>query len=96
MPHYLIMYRPPRPTFATDASPSEAEAVSRHFAYLKQKLEESTLLMAGRRDDAEFGIAIIECADESAAQEIVKNDPVVAAGVFSARVDLFRLALWRE
>lgn len=96
MPHYVIMYRPPRASFPSDATAEEGAAVSRHFAYLTELMNRGILLMAGRRDDAEYGIAIIECADLAAAREILSSDPVVQAGVFSARVDDFKLALWRK
>lgn len=96
MPHFIIMYRPPRATFTAEATPEEAELVARHFEYLKTNLDAGAVLMAGRRDDAEYGIAVVDCPDEQHARQLLANDPVIKAGVFSARVDASRLALWRS
>jgi len=93
MAHYLIMYRPPRATFAEDATAEESGAVDKHFAYLKQLLTEGKLLLAGRTEDARFGIAVIVADDEGKARAMMKRDPAVASGVFSGELLPFRLAL---
>jgi uncharacterized protein YciI len=91
--HYLIIYRPPRPTFPADASAEEAAVIERHFAYLQRLLADGVLVMAGRREDAEFGVAVIRAESEAAAREITKADPSVSEGVFTGEVHVFRLAL---
>jgi len=96
MNHYLLMYRPQRETFITDATAEESAAVSRHFDYLSNLLADGKLLMAGRVEDARLGIAILEAADDDAAASIMAHDPAVQAGVFSGELLPFRLALMRE
>jgi uncharacterized protein YciI len=93
MKHYLIMYLPPRANFHEDASPEETAVIERHFEYLKVKLAEGSLTLAGRTEDARFGIAIIEAESEEAAREIMANDPFVKEGVFTGELMPFRLAL---
>lgn len=96
MNQYLIQYRPPRATFIEDATEAETNAVGEHFEYLKALLEQGTLILAGRTDDASVGLFIFEAENDEAAETIRKNDPAVQAGVFSAEVKLFRLALIRK
>lgn len=95
MNQYLIQYYPPRPTFVEDATAGESKAVGRHFEYLKSLLEDRILILAGRTDDASVGLFVFEAENEAAAEIIMKNDPAVQAGVFSAELKLFRLALLR-
>jgi uncharacterized protein YciI len=92
-PDFLYMVRPPRPTFPADGTPEELEAVGEHFQYLKQMLEAGTLYLAGRREDAEFGIAVFKADDLAAAQEIAANDPAIVRGVFTVEVWPFQVAL---
>lgn len=93
MEHYILKYSPPRKTFATDATEKESQAVELHFEYLKGLLEQGTLVLAGRTDDAEYGIAIFKAENEAEAQKIVANDPAVIASIFEGELKLFRLAL---
>jgi len=90
------MYVPPRADFAKNATPEESAVIERHLEYLKVKLADGTLVMAGRTDDARFGIAVIKAKDEQAAREIMENDPSVKEGVFSGELIPFRLALGGE
>ncbi len=95
MPHYLIVYRPPRDTFVDDATPEETAIIEKHFSYLKRLLSTGGLVLAGRTEDAQFGIAIIVADDEAEARAIMERDPAVAGGVFSGELHPFRLALIR-
>lgn len=94
MPHYLIIYRPPRETFADDANPEEIAVIERHFEYLKQLLSEEKLLLAGRAENGRLGIGVIAADDEPAARTIMESDPVLTEGVFSGELLPFRLALF--
>lgn len=91
--HFIIMYYPPRGDFLNNQTARESEAIGRHFQYLKALHEKKTVLMAGRVDDARFGIALLAVKDENEASEIMKNDPAVAAGVFKAELLPFQVAL---
>jgi uncharacterized protein YciI len=91
--HYLIMYKPPRASFAEDATAEETAVIERHFEYLKNKLADGSLIMAGRTENRSFGIAVIAADSEGMAKEIMANDPAVKEGLFSGELLPFRLAL---
>lgn len=90
---FIIIYRPPRPTFLDDQTEEESAIISTHFQYLQRLLDKGILVLAGRCEDATFGIAIIEAASESEAQQIMENDPAVQAKVFSGELHSFSIAL---
>jgi len=65
----------------------------KHFEYLKQLHAEKVVLIAGKIEDARFGIALLETESELEAQGILDNDPAVKAKVFAAELLPFSLAL---
>lgn len=91
--HYLITYKPPREDFAEDATAEESAVIERHFEYLKSQEANGRLILAGRTEDASFGIAVIQADSEREAGKIMANDPAVKEGVFSGELKRFRLAL---
>ena|SRR6185436_15326343 len=97
---WLYYLQPARLGMVTEGStPQEAETVSRHFAYLKDLTEKGVMVMVGRtqnNDENTFGIAIFEAEDESAAQQIMKNDPAVIGGVMKATLYPYKIALMRK
>ena len=96
MANFLLLYRPPRPTFADDATDEEDRIIGDHFRYLKEILAQGKLLIAGPCEDASMGIAVIECGNEEEARKIVAADPAVVARVFSCDVKPYRVALMRK
>jgi len=94
MRHFIIRYTPPRPTFLTDSTPEENASVERHFVYLQDLLAKDILVMAGRTDDATYGIGVLKAESEASAQKILANDPAVKEGVFKGELKPFRLALF--
>jgi len=95
MPHYLIVYRPPREGFTENATPEESRVIERHFEYLQKQEAEGRLILAGRIEDGRFGIALVETKSENVAKQIMADDPAVKEGVFSGELLPFRLALLR-
>ncbi len=96
MKHFLLIYRPPRPTFGSDATPEEERIIGSHFQYLKRLLAQGTLLIAGPCEDASMGIAIVECESEADAKRILDEDPAVAGRVFTCEVKPYRVSLIRK
>jgi len=96
MAHFLLVYRPPRPTFANDATDEEDRVIGDHFKYLKSLLAQGKLLIAGPCEDASMGIAVIECEDEREARTIVAADPAVKTRVFSCEAKPYRVSLVRK
>lgn len=94
MAQYLCIYTPPRESFADDASEAERRVVREHFAYLEAALAAGLLVLAGRTTDRPpMGIAVFEAPDDKAARAFVAADPAVRAGVFTAQVRPYRVAL---
>jgi len=96
MAHFLVIYRPPRPTFAQDATDSEERVIGEHFVYLKRLLAEGKLLIAGPCEDASMGIAVYETQDEEEARNILAEDPAVLGRVFTGEIKPYRVSLFRK
>lgn len=92
--HFLILLHGSRPSLLADITPEEGAIVGHHFAYLSKALDEGKLLMAGRREDAPLGIAVIEVDSEADARRFLEEDPAIKKGVFRGEVHPFRLALF--
>jgi uncharacterized protein len=74
-------------------------APSRHFARFKHAIETGELILAGRTSepgDKTFGIAIFEAKDEEAARKFMESDPAVVAGLMTAELHPFSIALERK
>jgi uncharacterized protein YciI len=74
-------------------------ALSRHFARFKHAIETGELILAGRTSepgDKTFGIAIFEAKDEEAARKFMESDPAVVAGLMTAELHPFSIALERK
>jgi len=74
-------------------------AVERHFNRFKEAVKSRQLILAGRTaetGDKTFGIAIFEASDENAARAFMNADPAVVAGVMTADLHPFGVALERK
>jgi uncharacterized protein YciI len=74
-------------------------ALTRHFARFKHAIETGELILAGRTSepgDKTFGIAIFEAKDEAAAPAFMESDPAVVAGLMTAELHPFAVALQRK
>jgi len=74
-------------------------ALSRHFTRFKHAIETGELILAGRTSepgDKTFGIAIFEAKDEVAARKFMESDPAVVAGLMTAELHPFAVALERK
>lgn len=90
---FAYVIRPSRSTFPADATDAERALVGRHFEYLKALHEKGVVALAGRCEDATFGIVIFRADDEQAARRIMHDDPAIREGVFVAQFHPFRIAL---
>lgn len=93
MPLYLIRLRPPRANFVESQTAAEADSIGRHFIYLKDLTEKGIVKLAGRTENASLGLVILETDSEETARQVMCGDPAVSAGVFSAELHPFLLAL---
>ena len=74
-------------------------ALDRHFARFQHAIERGELILAGRTrepGDKTFGIAIFEASGETAAREFMESDPAVVAGLMTAELHPFSVALHRK
>lgn len=88
------------PRLFDDKAWTEADkaTVGRHFNRLKAA-ESGEMILAGRTPesgDKTFGIVIFEAKDEAAAKKFMDEDPAVAAGIMTAELHPFALALQRK
>ena len=76
---------PPRPTFAMDLSPAEADVMKRHAQYWDDLITRGVVRVFALglvMDPAgAFGIAVMEREDESAVRALTDRDPAIAAGI---------------
>ena len=71
-------------------------ALDRHFIRFKEATKSDQLVLAGRTNepnDKTFGIAIFRASDEAAARAFMKADPAVAAGLMTAELHPFAVAV---
>lgn len=97
MEQYLYRIQPTRPEMLSEGSTErEDKIVEEHFYYLQNLRENGVVKLAGRTlntDPSSHGIVIFEVENMTEAQKIMDNDPAVRAGVFSAELFPFRVAL---
>lgn len=73
--------------------------LGRHLTRFKQAIERGELILAGRTlepGDKTFGIAVFEARDEAAARTFMESDPAVVAGLMTAELHPFAVALVRR
>ncbi|MEO8123913.1 MAG: YciI family protein [Burkholderiales bacterium] len=77
----------------------EAAVVARHFERLSKATAEGQVILAGRTTeglDATFGIVVFEAETLDQARAFMQSDPVVAAGLMSATLHPYAVALQRR
>jgi uncharacterized protein YciI len=77
----------------------DTAAISRHFARFQHAIETGELILAGRTTEPgakTFGIAIFQAPDEAAARQFMESDPAVVAGLMTAELHPFAVALERK
>jgi uncharacterized protein YciI len=90
---FAYLLTPSRPTLLQDMTEAESAKVAEHFEYLKRMLAAGELILAGRCDDATFGIVVFSATSPGVARARMENDPAVVAGVMTAKLHPFRVAL---
>ncbi len=89
------------PAFQQEASWTETENVTieQHFERLAQATKAGQVILAGRTEeplDKTFGIVIFEADSEAAAREFMQSDPAVVAGLMTATLHPYAVALQRK
>jgi uncharacterized protein len=91
--YFLLTFMPVRKGLHASMRPEEQALVERHFHYLNALQEEGILHFAGRSEDGQFGIAIVETPNRERAQAIIDDNPAVVGGVFVGDVKAYHLPL---
>ena len=74
----------------------DSAVLEKHFARFQEATKSGQLILAGRTKepgDKTFGIAIFRASDEAAARAFMQADPAVSAGLMTAELHPFAVAL---
>ncbi|CDX44781.1 conserved hypothetical protein [Mesorhizobium sp. ORS 3359] len=73
---------PPRPDFALTMTEEERALMGRHADYLREKLREGIMIMAGPVADpaGPWGLLILRAGSEVEARAVADGDPVTLSG----------------
>jgi uncharacterized protein len=96
---WLSMAKPTRLEMLRESTPEEDEIIDQHLAYVEDLTHQGVIIMVGRTlntDATGFGLTIFEAEDETAAREIMENDPAVKHGLMAATLFPYRVALSRK
>ncbi|MCQ2011426.1 YciI family protein [Sporolactobacillus sp. STSJ-5] len=77
----------------------ENDAVERHFSRLQELLNKRVLILAGKTeglDEKTFGIVILQTSSFEEAQMLMQSDPAVAAGIMTAELYPYHIALMQS
>lgn len=91
----FVVIKRPRENFIETMTEEESDIMSEHFEYLKQKLAEGKLILAGPVLTGDFGLSILETESEEEARDIMNNDPAVLAGIMKPEIYPYRVSLLR-
>ena len=96
MAEFLYTVRATRGGMLTDGpTPEESQVLADHGSYIEGLARNGVVDTAGRTQNSDattFGIVILRAEDESAARQIMENDPAVLHGVMRAELFPFRTA----
>lgn len=81
MNYFLYKLNPPRPTFPADMTPAEGKLMQEHSAYWRDLMKKGLVVAFGPVADPKggYGIAIVQLQDNSDANTLGANDPVIKA-----------------
>jgi uncharacterized protein YciI len=89
------------PRFHDEVSWTDVEkaVAEQHFEHLSQAAKSGQVIIAGRTMeslDKTFGLVIFEADSEAAASEFMRSDPAVSAGLMTATLHPYAVALQRK
>ncbi|OJV17458.1 MAG: hypothetical protein BGO21_13405 [Dyadobacter sp. 50-39] len=88
----------PRPTYHLDMSETERAIMLQHIDYWTMLTDEGTSLLFGPVLDPKgpFGMAVMEVSSEEEAHQLVRTDPVIAAGICTYELSPMRIGSIRK
>lgn len=83
MKTYFCKLYGPRKTFPQDMTEGEAQAMQRHAAYWRERMEKGAVVAFGPVADpaGTYGMLILEVEDEPQARALLDADPVIQAKI---------------
>lgn len=89
------------PDYHDESTWKEAQnaAVQRHFERLSKATQDGTVILAGRTTEPlerTFGLVVFESENEAEARAFMEADPAVRAGIMSATLHRYAVALLRK
>jgi len=93
---WVYFIHPPREDFAETMTDEEEAVWSDHFDRYQRLLSDGTLILAGPTlGRINTGIFIFEAPDETAARQIMEEDPVISSGYAEGELRPFRVSMMR-
>jgi len=98
MAQWIYRIVPTRSEMVSAPTDEESAVVEEHFGYLQALKGAGILILAGRTQEnsQSWGITIFEAPDEASARAVMETDPAVAAGVMSATLYPYAVAVARN
>jgi len=97
---YIYVLRPAQRLHDSKAwTKQDNDAVAKHFARLQEATKQGKVILAGRTDeplDKTFGLVLFEAENDEAARQFMETDPTIIAGVMSATLHPYSVALLRK
>ena len=90
----IAFLRPVRPNFHRDPSIDELGALGKHLAFLQGLVSAGHVVLAGPSEDGALGVVVFPHDSATQAEERMREDPAVAAGVFTCEVQAWRVSLF--
>ena len=90
----LVIYRP-GPSWL-EGKPISEQPLKEHGRYMLSLYEKGVMKYAGPFTDNAGGAVVLEVQDESAARQIVAQDPAVKSGVFLHELHPWELQPWEK
>lgn len=86
--HFVYKLTPPRPTFAFDQTPDEAQVMADHVEYWRGLLDRGIAVAFGPVLDPAggWGLAVAEVENAEQAEQLRAEDPVTRAGIATLEV----------
>ncbi len=99
MKQYIYTVEASRLAMLNEANEEEKLILPQHYDYIRQLINDGAGVFAGavsEKNSQHFGIVIFQAEDDTAAKDILHNDPAVKNRIMRGCLYPFRISLWNE